>query len=193
MAKLYFRYATMNSGKSLDLLRIAHNYREQGKSVLLFTPALDDRYAVGQITSRMGVAEEAIPVPTVFDFLRYIRTEVSTRPDVVMVDEAHFLTRYSILALAGVVDELDIPVMCYGLKSDFQGKLFDGSATLLSHADSITEIKNVCWYCDRKAIMNMRVDEHGNKVMAGAQVDVGGNDKYIAVCRKHFYDPPYRS
>lgn len=180
MAKLYFRYGTMNSGKSIEVLRTAHNYEEQNKKVLLFTPAIDDRSGVGIIASRVGMQKEAIVVMEHADMFQIACEE---RPNCIIIDEAQFLHKHHIFQLVSIVDELNIPVIAYGLRADFRGELFEGSYHLLSLADKIEEIKTVCWYCDRKATMNMRMQD-GIPIFHGQQIMIGGNDSYIPVCRK---------
>jgi thymidine kinase len=186
MAKLYFYYSSMNAGKSTNLLQASFNYRERGMQTMLWTAAIDDRYRAGTITSRIGLEAEA----SVFAADTDLRAAVEARHRAgplacVLVDEAQFLTRDQVLALAGLCDELDIPVLAYGLRTDFQGELFEGSRYLLALADTLTEIKAVC-ECGRKATMNLRVDGAGRPVRDGAQTEIGGNDRYVALCRRHF-------
>lgn len=191
MAKLYFYYASMNAGKSTTLLQADFNYRERGMATMLWTAALDDRYDAGAVTSRIGLAAEAHKFAPETD----IRAEVLARHVAqkeagaplacVLVDEAQFLTREQVLGLARLADEDDIPVVTYGLRTDFEAALFPGSAALLGLADSLVELKGVC-ECGRKATMNLRVDSNGRAVLEGAQTEVGGNDRYVALCRKHF-------
>jgi len=180
MAQLYFRYSTMNAGKSTEVLKIAHNYEEQNKRVLLITPALDDRFGRGMITSRMGFQREAFILNDEVDLLEKVRGEKS---DCVLVDEGQFLSRSQVISLARVVDELGVPVIVYGLKNDFRNRLFPGSESLLLFADKIEEVKTVCWYCHKKATMLIRLRD-GKPVNKGAQVEIGGNDKYVSVCRR---------
>jgi thymidine kinase len=180
LAKLYFRYGTMNSGKSIEVLRVAHNYEEQGKKVLLFTPAVDDRFGVGMIASRIGMQKSAIVVDETLDMVDMASKE---KPNCILVDEAQFLKKHQVAKLIEIVDELDIPVIAYGLRADFMGKLFEGSSHLLAVADTIEEIKTVCWFCDKKAIMNMRC-KNGEPIFHGEQIQLGGNESYIPVCRK---------
>ncbi|KIL39461.1 thymidine kinase [Gordoniibacillus kamchatkensis] len=180
MAKLYFRYGTMNSGKSIEVLRVAHNYEEQGKKVLLFTPVVDVRYGIGTVASRIGMKREAAVVTDDTDMFAIAEEE---RPNAILVDEAQFLREKQTKQLVDIVDMLDIPVMAYGLRADFRGQLFEGSYHLLALADTIEEIKTVCWYCDKKAIMNMRCKD-GVPVFEGEQIQIGGNESYIPVCRK---------
>ncbi|MCS7463278.1 thymidine kinase [Paenibacillus doosanensis] len=180
MAKLYFRYGTMNSGKSIEVLRTAHNYEEQGKKVLLFTPSVDDRYGVGTVASRIGMQKKAIIIDDQIDMIKLAETE---KPNCIIIDEAQFLNKGQVAQLTEIVDTLGIPVIAYGLRADFMGQLFEGSYHLLSLADKIEEIKTVCWYCDKKAIMNMRCKD-GRPVFEGEQIQIGGNESYLPVCRK---------
>jgi thymidine kinase len=188
MAKLYFYYASMNAGKSTTLLQAAFNYRERGMETMLWTAAIDDRYAAGQIASRIGLTAQAHRFSPDTDIAVAVLAEHGARPIAcVLVDEAQFLSRAQVLQLARLADRHDLPVVCYGLRTDFQGELFPGSAALLGLADSLVELKGVC-ECGRKATMNLRVDGAGRAVKAGAQTEVGGNDRYIALCRKHFME-----
>lgn len=180
MAQLYFRYSTMNAGKSTEILKIAHNYEEQNKGALLFTPAIDDRYGRGKITSRMGFQREAQIIGDDIDMLRIVREK---KPDCVLVDEGQFLTREQVITLTRIVDQLDIPVIVYGLKNDYRNRLFGGSEALLLFADKIEEVKAVCWYCTKKATMLLKYKD-GQPVGEGPQIEIGGNDKYVSVCRK---------
>jgi len=180
MAQLYFRYSTMNAGKSTEILKIAHNYEEQNKHVLLFTPSIDDRYGRGQITSRMGFQREAVIIDKGTDMLALAR---EAKPDCVLVDEGQFLSRGQVIALTRIVDELDVPVIVYGLKNDYRNRLFSGSEALLLFADKIEEVKAVCWYCPKKATMLLKTKD-GRPVGDGPQIEIGGNDTYTSVCRK---------
>lgn len=181
MAKLYFRYGAMGSGKTIDLLKVAYNYEERGQKVLIFTSALDNRYDVGKITTRVGLQRDAIAVNKEFDIFEYIKKE-KERPDCILVDEANFLTRKQVWELSDVVDLLDIPVICYGLRSDFRLNFFEGSGPLMEIADKIEEIKTIC-ECGAKATVNMRFVD-SKAVTDGEQVFIGGNDSYKSVCRK---------
>lgn len=186
MAKVYFYYAAMNAGKSTVLLQSSYNYRERGMRTLLFTPAIDTRYGTGRIESRIGLRSSAISLTGSDDIVARVRAEHQDKPVAcVLVDEAQFLTSEQVWQLAEVADALDIPVLCYGLRTDFQGNLFPGSAALLGIADDLTELKAIC-YCGRKATMNLRVDQDGRAVREGDQVEIGGNDRYVATCRRHF-------
>ncbi|ATE66915.1 thymidine kinase [Rhizorhabdus dicambivorans] len=186
MAKLYFYYAAMNAGKSTTLLQADFNYRERGMRTLLFTAAFDDRFEPGKITSRIGLASHATAIDEETDLYEEIAIELAEgRIDCVLVDEAQWLTRTQVFQLAAVCDELDIPVLAYGLRSDFQVKLFPGSAALLAIADNLIELKAVC-ACGRKATMNLRINAEGFPVKEGAQIEVGGNERYVALCRRHY-------
>ena len=188
MAKVYFYYSAMNAGKSTVLLQSSHNYRERGMRTLLFTPAIDTRHGAGRIRSRIGLESDAIPLAASDDLLARVRSEHTTAPVAcVLVDEAQFLTPEQVWQVSDIADSLDVPVLCYGLRTDFQGKLFPGSAALLGIADDLTELKTIC-QCGRKATMNLRVDAEGRGVREGAQVEIGGNDRYVATCRRHFKD-----
>jgi thymidine kinase len=188
VAKLYFYYAAMNAGKSTTLLQADFNYRERGMETMLWTAAHDDRSGTGRIGSRLGLTMEARTFSPEIHLFEAVSDELKRRTiDCVLVDEAQFLTRDHVLQLCQVSDELGIPVLCYGLRTDFQGNLFEGSATLLALADAMVELKAVC-ECGRKATMNLRVDEEGHAVAAGAQTEIGGNDRYVALCRRHFFE-----
>ncbi len=188
MAKLYFYYAAMNAGKSTTLLQADFNYRERGMHTMLWTAAIDFRYAPGTISSRIGLAADAHRFDPQTDIFAAIREEHDRRPlDCVLVDEAQFLSPVQVDGLARVCDRLDVPVLAYGLRTDFQGELFPGSARLLAIADSMTELKAMC-ECGKKATMNLRIDESGKAVKAGDQTEIGGNERYVALCRKHFLE-----
>lgn len=189
MAQLFYTYSTMSAGKSLDLLKVNHNYREQGKKTLLFTPRIDTRHGEGKITSRIGIQEDALSVDYEFNFYEYVKRNkiVSEKVYCILIDEAQFLSREQIVQLSRVVDWLGIPVMCYGLKNDFQNNLFEGSEALLLYADKIIEIKTICAKdtCGKKAIMNLRMSD-GKPVYEGSQIQIG-DEEYLPVCRKHYY------
>jgi thymidine kinase len=188
MAKLYFYYAAMNAGKSTTLLQADYNYRERGMETMLWTAAFDDRSGVGQIGSRIALSAPAATYSDDTDLFAAVGQELTRRTlDCLLVDEAQFLTRDHVLQLCRVADEVGIPVLCYGLRTDFRGQLFPGSAALLALADALVELKAVC-ECGRKATMNLRVDAEGRAVAAGAQTEIGGNDRYIALCRRHFFE-----
>jgi len=184
MAKLYFYYSAMNAGKSTTLLQSAHNYHERGMNTLLFTPQLDNRYQVGEITSRIGLSAEAIAFDGETDLFENIAQAHKESPlDCVLIDEAQFLSGSQVLQVTLVCDELDIPVLCYGLRTDFQGEPFEGSKYLLAWAETLVEIKTVC-STGRKATMNARMDNNGEQVLQGAQLDIGHH--YVAMSRKEF-------
>ncbi|WP_019833913.1 thymidine kinase [Sphingomonas sp. PR090111-T3T-6A] len=188
MAKLYFYYASMNAGKSTILLQSSFNYAERGMRTMLFTAAVDDRHAQGVIHSRIGLEASAIPFDATTDLHAMVAAETEQDPvGCVLVDEAQFLSRAQVFQLARVCDELGVPVLCYGLRTDFQAELFEGSATLLGIADSLQEIKTIC-SCGRKATMNLRVDPTGHAITEGAQTEIGGNDRYVALCRRHYME-----
>lgn len=189
MAQLFFKYGTMNSGKSIEILKVAHNYEEQNKPVLIFTSGLDDRHGVGFVASRIGVEREAVPVFEETNIYDIVRQEAQ-RPFCILVDEAQFLSQEHIIQLAEIVDNLDIPVMSFGLKNDFQNELFEGSRHLLLYADKIEEMKTICWFCHKKAVMNLRLDGEGRPIYTGDQIHIGGNDSYYPVCRRCHANPP---
>ena len=176
----------MNAGKSTILLQASHNYRERGMDTLLLTAALDDRAGQGQIGSRIGLQADALTFDTTTDVSQLIQQEHNRLPlACVLVDEAQFLSAEQVWQLASVVDQLDIPVMCYGLRTDFRGQLFPGSAVLLAIADNLREIRTIC-HCGRKATMVIRQTETGQTITDGAQIEIGGNDKYVSLCRVHW-------
>ncbi|MGX7109336.1 thymidine kinase [Facklamia miroungae] len=189
MAKFYFKYGAMNSGKSIEIIKVAHNYEEQNKAVQIYTSALDNRDGVGIVSSRTGFNREAIPVSDEDDFFEMIKaSHEKERLYCILVDEAQFLKKHHIIELSRVVDELDIPVMAFGLKNDFTNELFEGSKYLLLYADKIEEIKTICWFCHKKAIMNLRFFD-GKPVYEGDQIQIGGNEAYLPVCRKCYKNP----
>ncbi len=187
MAKLYFYYSAMNAGKSTVLLQSSYNYRERGMDTLLYVPSIDDRYGVGKITSRIGLSSDAHIIDANFDIYEDVKAVANFNKKLacILLDEAQFLSKTQVMQLMRIVDELNIPVLCYGLRSDFCAEPFEGSKYLLALADNLVEVKTVC-HCGRKATMNMRVDKQGHKLTQGAQIAIGGNDMYVATCRKHF-------
>lgn len=186
MAKLYFYYSSMNAGKSTSLLQSSYNYKERGMNTLVLAPQLDDRFGVGKVMSRIGIESEATTFQTDTNLLELIATSNDNDPlHCVLIDEAQFLTRDQVFQLTEVADELRIPVLAYGLRTDFQGEPFDGSKYLLAWADTLKELKAIC-HCGTKATMVLRLDSEGNAVTEGSQVEIGGNDRYISMCRKHF-------
>jgi len=186
MAKLYFNYSAMNAGKTTVLLQSAHNYRERGMNPMLFTPKFDDRYQSGVIKSRIGLEAEAVAFDGETDLFGIVESELEQgNVHCVLVDEAQFLSRDQVFQLTEVVDRLEIPVLCFGLRTDFQGELFEGSRHLLAWADKLEELKTIC-HTGRKATMVVRVDENGYALRKGSQVEIGGNDRYISVSRREF-------
>tara|TARA_B100001248_G_scaffold3932_1_gene2958 strand:- start:243 stop:827 length:585 start_codon:yes stop_codon:yes gene_type:complete len=186
MAKLYFSYSTMNAGKSTVLLQASHNYGERGMKTMLFTAELDNRSKVGNISSRIGLSEKASTFNNDDNLFSSVEERLNTdKISCVFVDEAQFLTEKQVWELSDVVEILNIPVMCFGLRTDFQGKLFEGSSSLLAIADELKEIKTIC-HCGKKANMVVRVDSNGKVLKEGAQIEIGGNEKYISLCRKHW-------
>ncbi|AIU66299.1 thymidine kinase [Vibrio coralliilyticus] len=186
MAQMYFYYSAMNAGKSTTLLQSSFNYQERGMTPVIFTAALDDRYGVGKVSSRIGLQSDAQLFRHDSDLYQDIAAlnEVEKR-HCILVDECQFLTKEQVYQLTEVVDKLNIPVLCYGLRTDFLGELFEGSKYLLSWADKLIELKTIC-HCGRKANMVIRTDEHGNAIAEGDQVAIGGNDRYVSVCRQHY-------
>ena len=187
MAKLYFYYSAMNAGKTTTLLQSAHNYRERGMRVAILTPRFDDRAGVGVVASRIGLQAEGIAFAKTDDLAAVIRQGIAEQGPLhcVLVDEAQFLSRAQAWQLTDVVDELRIPVLCYGLRTDFRGELFEGSQALLAWADEIIEIKTIC-HSGKKATMTVRVDVEGRAVQDGPQVEIGGNERYVSVSRAEF-------
>jgi len=186
MAKLYFNYSSMNAGKTTVLLQSAHNYRERGMTPKLFTPKLDDRYGMGWIKSRIGLQARATIFTAKDDLFEATRAHLEEQTiHCVLVDEAQFLSRDQVYQLSEIVDRLNIPVLCFGLRTDFQGELFEGSKHLLAWADELSEIKTIC-HTGRKATMVVRVDDDGYALKEGAQVEIGGNERYVSVSRAEF-------
>ncbi len=186
MAKLYFYYSAMNAGKSTALLQSNHNYRERGMNTLVFAPAVDTRFGDSLVKSRIGIETAAISVSEDEDLLAYVRREaLQQQIHCVLIDEAQFLTKDQVFQLGEVCDRLDVPVLCYGLRTDFQGELFAGSHYLLAWADNLNEIKTVC-HCGKKATMVVRMNEDGTPVADGEQVAIGGNELYVSTCRRHY-------
>ena len=186
MAKLYFSYSAMNARKSTILLQASHNYQERGMQSLLLTAKIDTRAGPGEIASRIGLSADAFTFREDTDLFSLIKkSDFEKKRSCVLVDEAQFLSKKQVWQLARVADQLDLPVMCYGLRTDFQGKLFEGSGELLAIADDIREIRTIC-HCGRKATMVVRQSADGKVVKDGAQIEIGGNDKYISLCRRHW-------
>ncbi len=186
MAKLYFYYSSMNAGKSTSLLQSSYNYKERGMNTLVMAPKLDDRFGIGKVTSRIGIESEATTFRNDTNLFDVIAARNADEPlHCVLIDEAQFLTRDQVFQLSEVTDDLRIPVLAYGLRTDFQGEPFEGSKYLLAWADTLKELKAIC-HCGTKATMVVRLDPDGNAVTEGSQVEIGGNDRYISMCRKHF-------
>ena len=186
MAKLYFYYSSMNAGKSTALLQSSYNYRERGMNTLVMAPRLDDRYGAGKVTSRIGIETDATVFEKDDDLLAVVEQQSRDEPlHCVLIDEAQFLTRDQVFQLSDVTDKLKIPVLAYGLRTDFQGEPFEGSKYLLAWSDNLKELKAIC-HCGSKATMVLRLDGEGNPVTEGSQVEIGGNDRYISMCRRHF-------
>jgi len=187
MAKLYFNYSSMNAGKSTALLQANHNYLERGMKTKMFTYSGDNRFEENKIVSRIGISSDAHSFSSTTDLFESLKEdEEKEEIRCVLIDEAQFLTKKQVKQLGKIVDELDIAVLAFGIRTDFRGELFEGSKYLLAWADNLKEIKTVCW-CGRKAIMVVRLDKKGNILTHGEQVEIGGNEKYIPLCRAHFY------
>ena len=188
MAKLYFNYSSMNAGKSTMLLQANHNYKERGMNTVIYTSSIDNRYGKKEIVSRIGLKEESnIFFSSTDIYKEIINFNKEKKVDCVLIDEAQFLNKDQVTQLGQIVDELDIPVLTFGIRTDFKGNLFEGSEYLLAWADNFKEIKTVC-HCGRKATMVLRLDKSGNVIEEGDQIEVGGNEKYVSICRKHFYE-----
>ena len=186
MAKLYFYYSAMNAGKSTILLQSSYNYRERGMNTLILVPEIDNRFEAGKVTSRIGIAADAVTFNTADNLLTMTESVHAQDPiHCVLVDEAQFLTKGQVRQLSEICDRHDIPVLTYGLRTDFQGNLFEGSEHLLAWSDSLIEIKTIC-HCGSKATMVLRIDSNGRAIKDGRQVQIGGNERYLSVCRKHF-------
>lgn len=187
MAKLYFYYSAMNAGKTTMLLQSSYNYKERGMDTLLFTPEIDTRHGVGVISSRIGLKSDAVIFNKNFDFFDYCAHQKQSNAKLacILIDEAQFLSKQQVLQLTDVVDILNIPVLAYGLRSDFQGEPFEGTMALLVWADNLVELKTIC-HCGKKAINNARMDMQGNIIQKGEQIFIGANESYVSMCRKHF-------
>jgi len=186
MAKLYFYYSSMNAGKSTALLQSSYNYRERGMNTLVLAPQLDDRYSKGKVTSRIGIETDAKTFVPDEDLLALVEARNKhSQVHCVLIDEAQFLTKEQVFQLGEVTDKMNIPVLAYGLRTDFQGEPFEGSKYLLAWSDNLKELKAIC-DCGSKATMVVRFDEGGNAITEGSQIEIGGNDRYVSMCRKHF-------
>lgn len=195
MSQLFFRYGAMSSGKTIEILKVAHNYEAQGREIALMTSGLDNRSGIGTVASRIGLHRKAIPITADMNLFTYIEkmnshdlADGKGKLACVLIDEAQFLKRHHVLECAKIVDEFNIPVMAFGLKNDFQNHLFEGSENLLIFADKIEEMKTICHYCGHKATMNLRVN-NGKPVYEGEQVQIGGDESYYPVCRYHYFHP----
>ncbi len=192
MAKLYFYYSSMNAGKSTALLQSSYNYRERGMHTMILAPDLDDRYGAGKVTSRIGLEADAKTFRSDDDLFKLVSAKMADEPlHCVLVDEAQFLTKEQVFQLGEVTDEMNIPVLTYGIRSDFQGEPFEGSKYLLAWADNLKELKAIC-FCGNKATMVIRLDEDGNAITQGSQIEIGGNDRYVSMCRRHFKEIYFR-
>lgn len=187
MAKLHFYYSAMNAGKSTTLLQSNYNYNESGMDTLLYIPASAARCGIGTISSRIGLAEEAISFGQTFNLYDDVKKELQKNNNIkcVLIDEAHFLTKQHVEQMCNITDYLNVPILAYGLRSDFRGEPFESSLYLLTWADALIELKTIC-HCGKKATMNIRINEKGESINEGAQFEVGGNERYISVCRKHY-------
>ncbi|BAQ57455.1 thymidine kinase [Lactobacillus acetotolerans] len=195
MAQLFFRYGAMSSGKTIEILKVAHNYEAQGRKIALMTSGIDNRNGVGTVASRIGLHRKAIPVDAKLNLFDYIsnknkkdEAEGNGKLVCVLIDEAQFLKKHHVLECARIVDDLKIPVMTFGLKNDFQNHLFEGSENLLIYADKIEEMKTICHFCGHKATMNLRINNK-QPVYEGEQVQIGGDESYYPVCRFHYFHP----
>ena len=189
MAKLYFYYSAMNAGKTTTLLQASYNYRERAMNTMIFSPSIDDRYDRDKVVSRIGIESEAVLFDKDFDFSRYFDAYQRFKKETLhclLVDESQFLTYEQVLQLCHIVDFHHLPILCYGLRTNYMGKSFEGSAALLSLADELVELKAIC-HCGSKANMTLRVGEDGKVIEEGEEIDIGGNEKYVSVCRKHFF------
>lgn len=187
MAKLHFYYSAMNAGKSTMLLQSSYNYKERGMETLLFTPQIDNRYGEGKVSSRIGLEADALMFSSSTNLCNIVQDALMVNPNIkcVLIDEAQFLTKQQVLQCCQITDDLNIPVLAYGIRTDFRGEPFAGSLYLLAWSDLLVEIKTIC-FCGKKAIMNQRIDEYGHPVKVGEQIEIGGNERYISTCRKHF-------
>lgn len=186
MAKLYFYYSAMNAGKTTKLLQSSFNYKERGMDTILYTFKFDNRYGNSKIASRIGISENSYTFDKDTDLFEDVKSNANPKTACVLIDEAQFLTKQQVVSLCRVVDELGIPVLTYGLRTDFLGEPFEGSLYLLLWADELIEVKTIC-HCGKKAIMNAKFDSSKRIVRSGEQIDIGGNEKYMALCRKHYF------
>lgn len=188
MAKLYFYYSSMNAGKSTSLLQSSYNYKERGMNTMILAPELDDRYGVGKVASRIGLESEAHTFKPEDDLYDLVSTShKQEKLHCLLIDEAQFLNKEQVFQLGEITDNLNIPVLAYGLRTDFRGEPFEGSKYLLAWSDNLKELKAIC-HCGAKATMVVRLDAEGNPIREGSQVEIGGNDRYVSLCRRHFRD-----
>jgi thymidine kinase len=186
MAKLHFFYSTMNAGKSTSMLQTNHNYIETGLETMIFIPKETESSSNSKVVSRIGLEAHAISANKNLNFLKYIKKNKTSKLSCILIDEAQFLSKDQVRQLCEVADKFNLPVLCYGIRTDFRGELFEGSSTLLALADNLIELKTICSLCARKATMVVRLDSKGNALKKGSQIKIGGNDIYKVVCRKHF-------
>ena len=186
MAKLHFFYSTMNAGKSTSMLQTNHNYIETGLETMIFVPSATKSSLQSKVVSRIGLEARAISVDKDFNFISYVNKNKTSKLSCILIDEAQFLNKIQVKQLCEIADRINLPVMCYGIRTDFKGELFQGSAALLALADNLIELKTICSLCPRKATMVVRLDKEGNALKKGSQIKIGGNDIYKVVCRKHF-------
>lgn len=192
MAQLYFYYSAMNAGKSTSLLQSAYNYQERGMTSVIFTAAIDNRMDEGKVSSRIGLSQDALLFRHDSNLFEMLEQQLQSAPvHCVLIDECQFLNKTQVKQLSDIVDDLGIPVLCYGLRTDFRGEMFEGSQYLLAWADKLIELKTIC-HCGRKANMVVRTDSDGNAVTSGDQVEIGGNERYVSMCRKHFKQMMWR-
>lgn len=186
MAKLHFFYSTMNAGKSTSMLQTNHNYIETGLETMIFIPNETESSSKSKVVSRIGLEAQAVSANKNLNFLKYIKKNKTSKLSCILIDEAQFLSKDQVKQLSEVADKFNLPVLCYGIRTDFRGELFEGSSTLLALADNLIELKTICSLCARKATMVVRLDSKGNVLKKGSQIKIGGNDIYKVVCRKHF-------
>lgn len=186
MAKLHFFYSTMNAGKSTSMLQTNHNYIETGLETMIFIPNETESSSKSKVVSRIGLEAQAVSADKNLNFLKYIKKNKTSKLSCILIDEAQFLSKDQVKQLSEVADKFNLPVLCYGIRTDFRGELFEGSSTLLALADNLIELKTICSLCARKATMVVRLDSKGNVLKKGSQIKIGGNDIYKVVCRKHF-------
>lgn len=191
MAKLYFYYSSMNAGKSTSLLQSSYNYKERGMETLVLAPELDNRFGIGKVKSRIGLEADATTFKLADNLFDVVSARVASGPlHCILIDEAQFLSKEQVFQLGDVTDKLDIPVLAYGIRTDFQGEPFEGSKYLLAWSDNLKELKAIC-HCGSKATMIVRLDANGDAIREGSQIEIGGNDRYVSMCRRHFKEKYY--